>query len=186
MSDELHIAGGRELDEALKRLPAKMQANIMRAALRAGAAVLRKAVQENVPVQDGALRKSIKVSARIKGDEASAKVTTKLWYAHFVEFGTAMHWIRVKEEERPWRNTRRGPRALSVRTLNRMAKRGSLVIGTHFVGNAVEHPGATAHPFMRPAFDDKAADALKAVAAKIRDRLTVQGINVPVPEPADD
>jgi hypothetical protein len=35
---------------------------------------------------------------------------------------------------------------------------------------------------MRPAFDSAQRSALAAVAAKIRERLTLQGINTPAPE----
>lgn len=165
MSEDLGIAGGRELDEALKQLPAKLQANIMRAALRAGAAVLRDEARSQVPVRMGVLRKSIRVTASVNVRQGTVKASVKAgggraWYWRFVEFGTAAHKISPKAAR-------------------------ALRLAGHVVSNA-DHPGARANPFMRPAFDAKAAAALAAVAAKIRERLTEQGINVPAPEPADD
>ena len=47
----------------------------------------------------------------------------------FIEYGVSPHLIKVAEEARPIRNTRRGPRRLSMGTINKMVARGSLVMG---------------------------------------------------------
>lgn len=185
------IGGGRELQELLDTLPGKMQKNINRAGLRAGAAVLLPAVKQNIPVDQGDLRDSARVTSRAKGAEVSASVKVgnkKAWYANLVEYGTKPHYIKVSDVDRgPGRGIgRRGTAArretlASIRTVNRRV----LQIGANFVGPSVHHPGTRPQPFMRPAIDEKLPEVLRAVTKKIHERLTKQGLNTPAPIPLD-
>lgn len=158
MSDQV-IKGGKELDAMLASLAPKIEKNILRAALRSGAVVFRQEAKSKAPVDSGALRKSIKVSVGTKKGRITAKLKVggKLApHAMLVEYGTKPHKIAPKGA-------------------------GGLLIGGNVVG-AVDHPGAKPHPFVRPTFDEKSTPAIAAVAAKIRERLTREGINVPAPE----
>jgi HK97 gp10 family phage protein len=151
---ETVIKGGKELQEFLNTLPAKIERNIMRAALRAGAKVIADEAKLNVPVKDGDLRASIRVSTRAKRGQVTASVkagSQKAWYWRFVEFGTAAHTIQ--------------------------SSIGSSLFFNGGAYKSVNHPGARAMPFMRPALDGKSNDAVIAVGRKIRERLTQQGIN---------
>lgn len=158
MNDEA-IIGGRELDALLQQLPVKIERNILRAALRAGANEFKAAAKEQVPVETGALKRSIRVSTRVKNGTVYASLKAggrKAPHWHWIEFGTAAHKIKAKRDH-----------ALS------------------FAGvtvNEADHPGARPKPFMRPAFDSAASAAIAAAAAKIRQRLTKEGINAPAPE----
>ena len=148
MANELHVSGLSELDKLLKELPAKIEGNIMRGAMRAGAKVFADRAKQMVPVKSGQLRDSIKVSTRSKRGRVSATVRAggkKAFYAHMVEFGTARHFIKPR-------------------------KRKSLF----FAGIArevVDHPGASPKPFMRPALDGGQVEAVNAAADYIRKRL---------------
>ena len=148
MVSELHVSGLSELDKLLKELPAKIEGNIMRGAMRAGAKVFADRAKQMVPVKSGQLRDSIKVSTRSKRGRVSATVRAggkKAFYAHMVEFGTARHLIKPR-------------------------KRKSLF----FAGIArevVDHPGASPKPFMRPALDGGQVEAVNAAANYIRKRL---------------
>jgi HK97 gp10 family phage protein len=156
------IAGGRELDDLLRTLPVKMHRNINRAALRAGAAVYLAEVKPRIPEDSGQLRASARITTRAKGDEVSASVKVGnfvAWYAHLVEFQTRPHVIEAKP--------------------GHAMRFGSVV--TH----EVHHPGTRAQPFMRPAADAGFARAVQAVTAKIRQRLTKEGLNVPPALPSD-
>lgn len=156
------IVGGRELDDLLRTLPAKMHKNINRAGLRAGAAVYLDEVKQRIPKDSGQLAASARITTRAKGDQVSASVKVGnfvAWYAHLVEFGTRPHAIKAQ----PGHAMRFG--SVEVRSVN--------------------HPGTTAHPFMRPTADAKFGAAVQAVTAKIRQRLTKQGLNVPAPMPSD-
>lgn len=178
----VNVKGLDELAKMLDSLPVKIARNIMRAAVNAGSKVVRDKARELVPVDSGDLRKSIVTrQSKAANGTISGGVKTDLFYARFVEFGTRAHIITINAEKRPMRLTRRGFREYSIRTINNMVRRGSLVIGGVFVGDSVSHPGASPKPFMRPAIDASAQDALVAVGEKIKQRLTKQGI-----EQADD
>jgi HK97 gp10 family phage protein len=173
-----NIKGGAEMQRFLDTLPAKVERNIMRSALRAGAKPIAAAAKANVPVLDGDLRDSIRISTSAKGGTVTASVkagSKKAWYWRFVEFGTAAHLISVPESEKTI-NTRKGVhfgKAVSMTTINRLV----LKIGNFFVGPTVMHPGAKAKPFMRPALDSQANAALIATGEQVRKRLTKEGLN---------
>ena len=176
MDEILSIDGGKELAEMLKTLPLKIERNIMRAALRAGARVIANEAKKNVPIKMGNLKRSIRTdSTRTKGGvEATARAGGRsggknkdksAFYAQFVEYGTAPHIIRAGDKKKK---------------LTFIARDGKKVSTTQ-----VSHTGAKAKPFMRPALDAKGNEALKAVTDKIRERLTKEGINVPAQEGTD-
>lgn len=162
------ILGGKALAKALSELPLKIERNIMRSALRAGASVIAAEARRNVPTDTQELKRSIRTSSNSKRGmvEANAVVgnrkSKKGWYATFVEFGTAPHLIRAGKNKP----------VLSFRDRN----------GVWHRVLEVNHTGAQAKPFMRPAFDTKGEEAIKAVADRIRERLTDQNINQVAPE----
>jgi len=165
------VKGLDELAKSLHDFPDKLQNSIMRGAMRAGAKVLEAEAQKNAPVDKGDLKKSFKVSTRVKGGVVTASVKNFDWKAHWAEYGTAAHWISVKEEDKPGRMTRRGYRKVSMKTLNKMLASGTLKIGAQFAGASVLHPGAKAQPYMRPALDKKATEAVVAVGNYMKKRL---------------
>jgi HK97 gp10 family phage protein len=153
MADQV-LKGGKELFTFLQTLAPKIERNIMRTALRAGAKVFFDEALKNVPVKDGDLKESGRISTRAKHGQVSASVkfgNKKAWYWHMVELGTAAHTIKAKNGKSLFFN-------------------GSNV-------QMVNHPGARAKPFMRPAYDAKSDDAIIAVGRKIGERLTKHGIN---------
>lgn len=186
---EIHVTGLADLQKFLDKLPAKMEANVMRGALRQAAKVVAAEAKRLCPESPapkrnrerygsyrGALRDSIKISVRVVRGKVTGFVKAgndKAWYARFVEFGTAKHWIQAKT--RPQRITRRGVvKMMSINTMNRKARRGELVIGGKFVGEQIIHPGARQKPFMRPALDGRAQDAIVAAAEYIKRRLATK------------
>ena len=165
------VKGLKELAHMMQQLPEKMEKNVMRGALRAGAKVLEAETLNNVPVDQGALKKSIKIRTSNKRGEIVASVRATDFKARWIEYGTAAHWIKVDEKAAPTRMTRRGLKAVSVSTLNEMAAKGSLKIGETFAGASVLHPGAKAQPYMRPALDAKSTEAVIAAGNYIKNRL---------------
>ena len=172
---DVHVKGLADLQKFLDQLPAKLEANVMRGGLRAGAKVIQFAAKQNVHSVSGALARGIKISTGNRAGVVMARIKAtgeEAYIANFVEFGTAAHWISVRESARPGRMTRRGRwKTFSISTLNRMAKKGSLQIGGNFIGASVLHPGARAKPFMRPALDAHARNAIVAIAEYIKKRL---------------
>lgn len=168
-SDDFSVSGLREIDEALSTLPEKMQRNVMRAALRAGAKEIAQQAKQDAPKKTGKLADSVRVSSRIRYGmpEATVKAGGKLkgkniWYAVIVEKGAVPHEIAVRKGTM------------------------SLFINGKPAGKSVQHPGFSARPFMRPAMNAKAKDAVGQTAEFIRDRLKTKfGIDIADPEPED-
>ena len=148
MSD-VKVTGLAELQKLLDELPAKIEGNVVRGGLRAAARVVEAEAKRLCPVgKTGALHDSIRVSMRSKHGHISATVKAgggKVFYAAMVEYGTARHWIKPKNRK-----------SLFVAGLMR---------------EAVDHPGAKKEPFMRPAIDGKAVEAIDAMAGYLRERI---------------
>jgi len=171
---ETNLKGFSELQKFLDELPVKVEANIMRGALRAGCKPLLQAAKAACPVGEpsgsgakkyrlyaGALRDTIRITTRKKGSEISASVIaggkTKtgavVWYANLIEYtGALPHEITAKIG-------------------------GSLFIGGLF-HKSVEHPGMQPKPYMRPALDAQNDAAILAVGEYIKKRLaTKEGLD---------
>jgi HK97 gp10 family phage protein len=157
----VQIKGAAELQRFLDQLPANVEKNIVRGALRAGTKVLADAVNVAVPERTGALKGSIKVRAGVRAGRATARVTIgdkKAWYLHIIEGGSKPHDIAPKKR------------------LNDGKK--ALAFGD-FVRALVHHPGTKANPFFVRTVDANAQRASDAVIAYIRNRLkTKHGMEV--------
>ena len=106
---EIKITGLSELCAKLQELPARIERNIMRGALRAAAGVVRDEARKRAPVSNkehwlgkgfkkvlikpGSLKKAIKVrqgKTREKGAVLyQVYISKKIWYGRFVEMGTS-------------------------------------------------------------------------------------------------
>jgi HK97 gp10 family phage protein len=146
---EIEIKGLAGLQALLDELPARIEGKVVRGGLRKAARVVEAEAKRLCPVgKTGDLRDSIRVSLRSKHGRISATVkagNAKAFYAHMVEFGTARHWIKPKNRK-----------SLFVAGLLR---------------EAVDHPGAKKAPFMRPAIDGKANEAIETLANYLRERI---------------
>ena len=141
------ITGGEDLIAALREFPVKLEVQVMASALRGGAKVVQAQAVQNVPVDSGDLRDSIKIRRRTNKRTGYINLLVsagnkKAWYAHLVEFGTKAHIIK--------------PRA-----------RKSLVIAG-LLREIVNHPGAKPRGFLRRAFDESASNAVIEIAALTR------------------
>jgi HK97 gp10 family phage protein len=147
----VNVKGLAELQKLLDTLPAKLEANAMRAALAAGARVIRDEAKANVPVKTGTLRAGLKVSTRSRRGVVTATVKAggkHAYLANWIEFGTAAHFIKPKTAK-------------------------SLFIAGLF-SNGVAHPGVQPKPFMRPALDSQAGAAVVAVGEYLKKRLSTK------------
>lgn len=145
------VTGLADLSKALGELAPNIQKKIMRGALRAGMKVSLERARGNVHDDTGALAASIRISTSARNGmvKATLKAGSKeAFYAHMVEFGTAAHAIEAKNGK-------------------------AISFGGHEYAK-LEHPGATAHPFMRPALDAAASDnseVFQAVAAYMAPKI---------------
>lgn len=178
MADTLiHVRGLDVLDKMLATLPQKLERNIMRGAMRAAAKPIQEQAKRTVQKVSGETARGLKVftSART-GIVKSYVRATGLHFsvAHWLEYSTKGHWIKVPEAEKPinWQRGRNFGRRVSMRTINRIHH--SLKIGLRFIGPTVWHPGARAYPFLRPALDGQGQAAVLAAADYIKARLTAE------------
>jgi len=151
---EFEVTGLSDLWAKMQDIPVKIETNILRGGLRAGAIPIQQEARRLVNSVSGDLAKSIRVTTKVKRGTVYSlviagkhKKPTDPYYAHMVEFGTAAHWIR--------------PKKLG----------GALFWKGHPLAQGVLHPGAQKKPFMRPAMDGKAQQALEAMADYMAERL---------------
>lgn len=185
-SGETHIAGLADLHKLLQELPAKVEGNVMRGALRAGQKVVADEVKSQLDamgaVDSGALKNSVHVLFRrksLKRGWVQVNVVaggSDAWYAHLVEYGTATYYAgKGKTVGRPYvisASDKDGKRFGSRE--KRRINHGGAAQALFFQGKMVEkvvHPGSRPKPFMRRAVDVAQGPALQAVEAYIRTRL---------------
>jgi HK97 gp10 family phage protein len=146
----VQVKGLREINDFLQKLPAKLEANVLRGALRAGANVVLESAKANVPVDTGTLRDGLKVSTRSRRGVVMARVVTTgkhAYLARWIEYGTTAHRI--------------------------VARGKGMYFGGMFA-KGVNHPGGRPKPFMRPALDARARDAVVAAAEYMKKRLATK------------
>ena len=185
----IKLKGGPELLSLLDELPKNLERNVIRGGLRAGAKVIQQQAKANVPFRTGKLKTAIGIGTRVEGSKLSSYVKlrgTGSYVGLFIEYGVAPHLISVSDADKPVRETRSGPRAVSIGTINKMVKSGSLKIGENFVGAVVMHPGHAAKPFLRPALDQKAEEAVGAMGAYIAHRVQIGDLKAPKLEVDDE
>lgn len=165
----VQITGLKELHAALQMLPAKLEANVMRGALRAGVKEFETLARQKL-VSHGhqALAAGLHVNTRLKKGKTTANVSTgnkkELFYAAWVEWGTATKYtgsgrsVRAKYHIKPKKK-----KALKFF----WRKQGTWVV----TKKGVMHPGAQGIRYMTKSFDEGAASAIRASAAYIRKRL---------------
>lgn len=168
MANEISIAGLKELNDVLKTLPAKIEKNVMRGAMRAGLNEIRTEAKAQLTsgghVKTGELQRSVRVSFVRKSEKfgyVRGKVTAgnnKAWYAHFIEFGTGSFYAGKgsKSKRKPYEIKPKSRKSLFFAGLMK---------------ETVTHPGIHPSPFMRTAFDAKSAASIKAFAAYMTKRL---------------
>jgi hypothetical protein len=151
----------RSATEQLAGLPAKMETNILRGAMKALVEVV--ADEARMLCIDPEVKASIGTSTRVEPGLVTAKVKTSgdgAYRAPWAEYGTDPHFISVDDGISGGR---------TIRRVNREVRQGSLVINGNFVGRTVFHPGEsrTAYAFMRPAAQHKTADGVAAAGSYV-------------------
>jgi HK97 gp10 family phage protein len=153
------IKGGKELHALMQQLPVEVETKILRNAMARGARVIADEAKLRVPDDEGLLRKSNKTSRNTKNGQVIAKVKLKGPHSYvgtFMEYGVLPHIISVADGE------------------------GAMKIGKNFVTGAVKHPGHASHPFMRPALDARAEEAINVIGEYLGSYLRFGTIQAPV------
>ena len=163
----MRLQGAAEIETLLKLLPGKVAKKVVVSALRQGGNVIAKQAKTNLQshgsVVTGALAASIKTINVRNPSQGSAQVKVGIvgkklsvvrpgetkprrigpgTYAKWVEFGTGEHRIEANGKTLAWDAG-----------------------GSTAFARTVDHPGAKAKPFIRPAVDTKGAAAAQKVVA---------------------
>lgn len=151
----------KELDRALSVLPDKLAAKVLRQAVAAGAGAMKRAAKSRCPRRTGKLSKSIKFKYKRIGRGSRAgrvyyQVGPSERYGHLVEFGTTAHVIKPSLSRR----IKKKARGEAVSEYWGLGKDGRF-------GKKVDHPGGTAKPFLRPAFDESRDEIIGAMRRRI-------------------
>jgi hypothetical protein len=155
--------GRAAVERYFAQLPATIGERILPGAGRAGGKVIAAEAKLGAPEQ---VKDAIIVQVKRKDGRVVVTITTEKGWAMslgiWAEWGTDPHFISISDQDRG---------GLSLRKTNDRVKRGELKINGKFVGNSVFHPGAKAHPFLRPALDMKATEAIAAAQGYINSRV---------------
>ncbi len=161
MANEIKIEGLAELNKMLQLLPSKIEKNIIRGGLRAGAAVFQEKARANIPAQMLALKRSIRIKTNSRSGRVSATVVAgnrDAYYAHWIEYGTASYYTgKGRTVGQPYAIRPRGGAA-------------ALAFNNIFTGSVI-HPGVRPRPYMRPAVDAGTQEALSAMVDYMKSRI---------------
>lgn len=178
----LTLKGGPELLATLDLFPNNVQRNVLRGALRAGAKIIRDEVKSTIPVRKGRLRRSITYGSQVRDGGPIGYVRLRGYVAyigHFIEFGVSPHLIKSRATKTGERSVV-APAGHTVRYIGKVRTNArSLKIGRKFVGPVIHHPGFASKPFMRPALDHKAKEAIVAMGEYMAHRIQYGDIKAP-------
>jgi HK97 gp10 family phage protein len=132
----------------------ELQAFLMRGALRSGCKPILEQAKSNVPVKSGELRDTLRISSSIKKQDGKVTASVKAGGKY------------------------RGKDAYYARWIEYTGAQPHSITGRLFVNGGVytrvSHPGFSAKPFMRPALDTRANDAVMAAGEYIKKRLSTK------------
>lgn len=163
----MKLKGGKEMLAFLEAFPARLQKGAVRSALTAAAKPVRDQARANAPRKSGKMAKAIKTSRPRVEQDGTVTVKVRMRGEHsflgtFHEYGVAPHFISA------------GDAGMSARLLTKKGRRegmasegGAMKIGDKYVTGAVLHPGFAPRPFLRPALDTKAQEAVRAFSDQL-------------------
>lgn len=152
---EIKVEGLKELEKTLSDLPLDLQNEGLSPSLRAALEVIEEEAEANVPRDTGKLASTIRTVVKVDagvGGLAEGAVVVGSPVGHLVEFGTQPHEITI-DDEKDDKKVLADP------------------VSREVFGRKVQHPGTPARPFLRPALDTRAQDALFAFRDKLRELL---------------
>lgn len=193
MSKAFPVTGLKELDGYLAALPKHLQKGAYRAALTAAAAPIRDEARLQARKKSGKMAKAIKTGSPRQREDGNFSVFVRLdgehsFLGYFMEWGVEPHLI-TRQNTKLLAKVKvaraNGGRADVLDDIEKRASKSVMTIGEDFISGTIHHPGVAAHPFMRPALDLMADEAVAAFAARIRSYIEGKtGFAAPVPDAA--
>ncbi|USU06292.1 HK97 gp10 family phage protein [Sphingomonadaceae bacterium OTU29LAMAA1] len=176
--------GGAGWRRRMEQLPQQLVKRVLPGAARTGAKVIageaKVLLGGRLAEVGGGAKVLIADAVKVRSKKREGLVVARVlldgpgsYVGRWLEYGTDPHFITVDDGKR---------QGLTTRRVNSRIKDGdsalhaTLVINGKAVGPSVYHPGATAHPFMRPALDVKRTEAVAAAQSYINSRVRRAGI----------
>lgn len=156
MADEfMYVSGLKELAAAMRELPERVARNALRAAVNAGATVIKKKVRLSAPKDTGFLK-----------EEIHQKHIRKESNAHQQTYYVGVRIYKIKYSNTKF-NRRKGRITQAGESLKTYDQNGAfywryLEFGTSKMA---------ARPFLRPAFEQGKEDAVTAIAKRLDERI---------------
>lgn len=158
MADLQHVEGLKALQDSLKQLPDNIARNVLRGAVSAGAAVIRKEAQAKAPVYTGDVSKGHPPPGTLKRSIVQKQIR---------EMSTLFKQVFV----------------VTVRKGKKYAKqgKGGKLSQDAFYASWVEWGTSkmAARPFMRPAFEAKKEAAVQAIKDYLIKRIPLEQAKLP-------
>lgn len=170
MSKQFPVTGGKEIAAYLTAFPKNLQRGAMRSGARAAANQIapeakiraKGRIANSIKVGSSRVNQDGSVSIRVYVDERKGSIG---FVGYFQEYGVRPHLIaRTGSKEG----------RVSIRKANDgtgTIQGGVMKIGDDFVSGIISHPGHAASPFMRPALDAKAKQAIEAFADQVQNYI---------------
>lgn len=186
------LKGGKELEAFLSAFPKRLQANAVRAGLTAAARVVRDEARLRAPRESGLMAKAIRSGSPRINQDGTVSIRVRLAGPHsyvgtFLEYGVRPHLITAGDSKYNTRTlNKRASKGGGLTQLdNGMikvsgyeyektvhtregAEQRVMTIDKHFIGGAIMHPGFSPKPFLRPALEAMANEAINAMGVRIR------------------
>lgn len=167
MSKDFPVSGLKQLDAYLSHFPRNLQKGAYRAGLVAAAKPIRDDARARVRKSSGKLARAIRTGSARQNQDGTFSIRVSVdrgehgFLGLFIEYGVKPHYIA---------STGKGEGRVAVRKAAAGGQTigGVIKIGEDFVSGIISHPGFGASPFLRPALDARADDAVKAFAERIR------------------
>lgn len=157
------------LDEILKNLSAlgtKIETQVIRSGLTAMANPILE--EARLRTRSNRVRAALKKGSSRKNQDGTFSIRIYVdegkkggFLGYFEEYGVRPHLIA---------RTGKGEGRVAIRKASEgtgTVANGVMKIGEDFVSGIIHHPGTAAHPFLRPALDVRAEDAIAAFRTKI-------------------
>lgn len=153
MTNETHVKGLDDLLRVLGGLPHRLQKNVMRGALRAGAVPIAEAARQYVPTRTGQLKASIRVGSDTRKD------------------GTPVAFVKAGDRFTVYAIDKKGRKTKAK--YKTVGADGGVKYHAAYYAAWVEYGTSKAgsRPFMRPALDSQRAAALQTIGDYLAKRL---------------
>jgi len=179
MSRDYPVRGLNDLMQFLNAFPANLKRNAIAGGLRGAGGVIRDEARVLAAKSSGQMAKAIRTSSVRTNQDGTMSIKVRLdpkaphaYLGILSEYGVDRHFISAGDSGK---SIGLLGKAADIGGVDVVARRGRgenqpevLAINGQYVTGAVLHPGHSAHPFMRPALEYKAAEALQVFGVRIR------------------